>query len=211
MSHKIFDNSLVAIRKSKLEIKLNKPVYIAMCISDLSKVLMYKFHYDYIKNKHDNKSKLLFADTDSVMYETKTEDVYEDFSSDKIIFDFNNYCTKSNYYDNSNNLVIGKMKDETGDFAMEEFVGLKPKMYSFLVGNNEHKKSKGMNRNAVATVSPNECKDILLNNKCIRHSVNRIQGKGHRIRTYEINKISMSCFDEKIYIQNNGHDGLALG
>ena len=54
-----------------------------MCILDLSKVLMYEFHYDYIKNKYDNKSKLLFRDTDSFMYEIKTEDVYEDFRSDK--------------------------------------------------------------------------------------------------------------------------------
>ena len=73
---------------------------------------MYKFHYDYIKNKYDNKSKLLFTDTDSLMYEIKTEDVYEDFSNDKEMFDFSNYSTKSKYYDNSKKLVVGKMKDE---------------------------------------------------------------------------------------------------
>ena len=67
-----------------------------------------------------------------------------------------------------------------------------------------------MNRN-VATIIYNEYKDILLNNKCIRHSMNRIQSKDHRIRTYEINKISLYCFDDKIYIQNNRYDGLALG
>ena len=67
--------------KSKLALKLNKQAYIGMCILELSKVLMYKFHYDYIKNKYDNKSKLLFTDTDSLMCEIKTEDVYEDFSS----------------------------------------------------------------------------------------------------------------------------------
>ena len=66
-----------------------------MCILGLSKVSMYKFHYDCIKNKYDNKPKLLFIDTDSLMYEIKTEDVYEDFSSNKEIFDFNNYLTKS--------------------------------------------------------------------------------------------------------------------
>ena len=59
---------------------------------------MHKFHYDYIKNKYDNKSKLLFTDTDS-NYEIKTEDVFEDFSSDKEMFDFSNYLTKSKYYD----------------------------------------------------------------------------------------------------------------
>ena len=67
-----------------------------------------------------------------------------------------------------------------------------------------------MNRN-VATIIYNEYKDVLLNDKCIRHSMNRIQSKDHRIRTYEINKISLYCFDDKIYIQNNRYDGLALG
>ena len=68
-----------------------------------------------------------------------------------------------------------------------------------------------MNKNVVATISYNEYKDILLNKKCIRYSMNRIQSKDHRIGTYEIKKISLSCFDDKIYIRNNGYDGLALG
>ena len=65
MSHRIFDNNLVAIQKSKVSLNLNKPPYIEMCILEFRKVLMYEFHYDYIKNKHDNISKL--ADTDSLM------------------------------------------------------------------------------------------------------------------------------------------------
>ena len=112
MSHKIFDNNLLVIRKSKLALKLNKYAYIGMCILELRKVLMYEFHYDYIKNKYDNTSKRLFTGTDSLIYEVKTEDVYEDFSSDKEMFGFSNYLTKSKYYDNSNNLFIGKMKQQ---------------------------------------------------------------------------------------------------
>ena len=100
-----------------------------MCILELSKVLMYELHYDYLKNKYSNNSRLLITDTDSLMYEIKTEDVYEDFSSDKEMFDFSNYLTKSKYYDGLNKLVIRKMKDETCGDAIEEFVGLKPKMY----------------------------------------------------------------------------------
>ena len=100
MSHKIFDlDNLVAICKSKVALKLNKPAYIGMCIIELSKVLMYEFHYDYIKNKCDNKSKLLFTDNDILMYEIKTEDFYDDFSSDKEMFDFRNYSSMSKYYD----------------------------------------------------------------------------------------------------------------
>ena len=111
MSHKIFDNDLVAIRKSKVTLTLTKPAYIGMSILELSKVLMYEFHYDYFKNKYGNNSKLLFTDTDSLMYEAKTEDIFEDFSSNKDMFDFSNYSTKTKYHDDSNKLVIGKMKD----------------------------------------------------------------------------------------------------
>ena len=64
MSYKIFDNNLIAIRKSKVSLHFNKPTYTGMCILEFSKVLMYEFHYDYIKNKYSNKSKLLFSDTD---------------------------------------------------------------------------------------------------------------------------------------------------
>ena len=114
------------------------------------------------------------------------------------------------YYYNSNKLVIGKMKDKTGYVAIEEFVGLKPKPYSFLVDNSEHKKAKAVNKNIVAKISHSEHKDVLLNNKCIRHLMNGIQSKDHRIGAYKINKISLSCFDDKMYIQNDGYDRLAL-
>ena len=133
-------------------------------------------------------NQVLFTDTDSLMYDIKTEDVNKDFSSNEDLFD-------------SNKLVIGKMKDETGGVAIEEFGGLKPKMYLFLVGDNsEHKKTKNVNKNVVATISHNEYKDHLLNNKRIRRSKNRNRSKDHRIGTYEINKISLPCFDDKIYI-----------
>ena len=154
-----------------------------MCLLELSKVFMYEFHHDYIKIKYENKSKLSFTDTDSLMYEIKTEDVYDDFGSDKEMFDFSNYQTESNY-DNSNKLVIGKMKDETRGVVIGEFVELKPKMYSFLVDSNENKKAKGVNKNFVATISHNEYEDVLLNKKCLRHSMNRIQSKDQKIGTY---------------------------
>ena len=146
------------------------------------------------------------------MYEIKTEDVYEDFNNDQEMFDFINYSTKSKYYDNSNKLVAGKMKDETAGVEIEEFIRLKPKMYFYLVDDNsKHKKAKGVNKNVVATISHNEYKDVLLNKKCLRHSKNRIQSKDHRIGTYEINKNFLSCFDDEKYFQNSGCDELALG
>ena len=83
MSHKICDNNLVAIRKSKVTLTLNKPTYIGMCILKLTKVLMYESHYDYIKNKYGNNSRVMFTDTGNLLYEIKTEDIYKDFSNKK--------------------------------------------------------------------------------------------------------------------------------
>ena len=170
MSHKVFDNNLVAIRKSKLPQKLNKPAHNGMCLLELSKELVYGFHYDYIKNEYGYNAKLTFKDTDSLMHEIKTED----FSSDKEMFNFSNY-SKSKHYDDSNKLVTGKKKDTTGGVTIEEFVRLKSKMYSFLLDNNsEYKKGKGVNKYVVIPISRNEYKDALLSKKCIIHTMNKI-------------------------------------
>ena len=84
----------------------------------------------------------------------------------KKMFDLSNYSTKLKYYDNSNKSVVGKIKDETAGVAIEESVGLKPKMYQYLINDNsEHGKAKGVDRNVVMTISRNECKEVLLNIK----------------------------------------------
>ena len=116
----------------------------------------------------------------------------------------------SKYYDDSNILIIGKMKKETEGVVIEEFVGLKPKMHSFFVNYNEHKIEKDVNKNVVVTIRYNEYKDDLLNSKCMRLSMNRIQSNDLRIGTYEIRKDSLPRFDDKIYIQNNRYDRLVL-
>ena len=175
MSHSIFDNDLVAIRKSKITLTPHKPAYIGMCILELSKVLIYEFHYDYIKNKYGNNSRL-FIETKSLMYEIKTEDFYKDFSNDKEMLDFSNHLTKSKYYDNSNKLLVGKRTNEIAGVAIEEFVGLIPKMYPYLVDDNsDYKNAKGINKNVEARISHNEHKDVFLNEKWLTHSMNRIQ------------------------------------
>ena len=210
MLHKIFNNNLVAVHKSKVTLALNKPTYTGVCILELSKVLIYKLYYDYIKNKYDNDSSLLFIDNESLMYEIKTGNVYEDFINDKEMFDFNNYLTKSKRHHNSNKLVIGKMKNETACATIEELVGLKSKMYSFLVDNNsQHEKAYGVNKKDVATKVHNEYGDVSWNNN-MRHSMNRIHRNDYRIEAFEINKISLPVFDNKRYIQNNVCDELAL-
>ena len=100
VTSKIFDEKLVAVHKIKETLTLlNRPAYVGMCILDLSKTLMYDFHYNYIKKKYNDKAKLLFTDTYSLTYEIETEDVYEDFWSDKYKFDSNEYPENSPYFD----------------------------------------------------------------------------------------------------------------
>ena len=140
-----------------------------------------------------------------LMYEIETKNIYDDFSNNREMFDFSNYSATSKYYDDSNALVVGEMKDEMGSVVIEEFVGLKPKMYLILASNSsEYKKANDVNKNIVAKISHNEYKDVLLNKKYLRHSMNRIQSKNHRIGTYEIDKICLSCFDDNFYILDNG-------
>ena len=128
------------------------------------------------------------------------------------MFDFSNYSVELENYSDSNKLVVVIMKDETAGVAIEMFVELKQKMYSFIVDNsNEHKKVKSVNNSVVGTISHGEYKDNLLNHKCLTYSMNRIQSKNHKIGTYKIDKTFFLMFDDKIYILNNGYDGLALG
>ena len=105
------------------------------------------------------------------------------------------------------------MKGETGRVAIEEFAGLKAKLYSFSVYNNSEcsKKTKAVNKNVPVTISHNKNKYVLLNKKWLRHSMNRMQSKDRRIGTFEINQILLSCYDDKMYIKSNVYDGLALG
>ena len=106
---------------------LNKPIYVGFTILDLSKLLMYKFHYEYVQYKLN--VRLLFTDTDSLVYEIKTEEVYEDFYGDKNLFDFSYYSLNSKFFDQTNKKVFGRMKDEFKGKIISE---LYSKMYSLI-------------------------------------------------------------------------------
>ena len=119
VSHEIFSKKFVAIHEIKLVVILNKPIYLG--ILDLRKYLMYEFHYKYIKSKPH--AKLLLTDTDSLVYEIKRKNVYEDFYQDENLYDFNNYPLDSKFFDPANKKVIGKMVDEVKGRIISGFVG----------------------------------------------------------------------------------------
>ena len=127
VSQKIFNQNFIAVHQIKTVLTLNKPIYVGFCILELSKLSMYKFHYDYVLNTLN--AKLLFTDTDSLVYEIKDKNVYEQCFKDKDFFDFCGYPKDSVYYDISNKKLLGKMKDEFNGTKISEFVELKSKMY----------------------------------------------------------------------------------
>ena len=147
VNSKIFNENLVAVHKIKETLTLNRPAYVGMCILDLSKTLMYDFHYNYIKKNYENKAKLLFTDTDSLTYEIEAEDVHKDFWKDKEMFDNSDYDENSLFHDKTNKKVIGKFKDEAAGIPITEFVGLRSKMYSYMKDNQKGgKTAKGIKK-----------------------------------------------------------------
>ena len=167
VSSKIFNKNLVAVHKIKETLTLNRPAYVRMCILDLSKTLMYDFHYNYIKNKYGDRAKLLFTDTDSLTYEIEAEDVYQDFWYDKDKFDNSDYPENFPYHDKTNKKVTGKFKDGSASIPIVEFVGLKSKMYSYIKNDEKGgKTAKGIEKNVIKNDLKHEgYKNVLLNNK----------------------------------------------
>ena len=130
-------------------------------------------------------ARLLFTDTDSLVYEIKSDSVYEQCFRDKDLFDFSGNPKDSVYYDISNRKVLGKMKDEFNGNKIVEVVELKSKMYSLISSDDkEVNKAKGINKK----LKHKEYHDVLFNKKVVRHNMKRIQSKLHEIGTYDVFK-----------------------
>ena len=127
VTHKLFDKDYAAIHEIEPVLVLNKPVYVGFTVLDLSKWMMYDFHYNFVKKNFN--AELLFTDTDSLVYEIKSKNKYKEFFKWKDLFDFSNYSKDSIFYDETNKKVIGKMRDEYGGVIIDQFIGLKSKMY----------------------------------------------------------------------------------
>ncbi|KAJ8910663.1 hypothetical protein NQ315_016041 [Exocentrus adspersus] len=134
----IFNENFVAIQLHKPKVFFNKPVYIGFSVLDISKTTMYSFHYDYIKKLYgNNNAKLLYTDTDSLIYSIKTDDVYADIKSNISKFDTSNYKPDNPYgIPLVNKAVLGCFKDEANGRPMLEFLGLRSKLYDYVLADN---------------------------------------------------------------------------
>ena len=215
-SRKIFNENLVSVHMKKTSLTMNKPVYLGMSILDLSKILMYDFHYRYIKPKYGSKAKLLFTDTDSLFYEIETEDFYKDISEDvKDRFDTSNYPENhpSGIPTGINNKVLGMFKDEAGGERIKEFVGLRAKLYSYKMDEGEeNKKCKGIKKAVVErSITHEDYLTCLITGIEQLRRQNIIRSYEHVLYTEEINKIALSAADDKRYLLKDSYDTLAWG
>ena len=205
VSSKIFNENLMAVHKVEETLTLNRLAYVGMCILDLSKMLMYNFHYNYIKKKYNNRARLLFTDTDSLTNKIEAKDVYKDFWNDKDMFDNSNYPESSPYYCNANEKVIRKFKDEACGIPITEFIGVKSKLYSYVKDNEKGgRTAKGIKKNVIKNnIKYEDFKNTLINNEQMHHKMKTIRSQRHQLGSYEINKVLLSCFDDKCYIHDN--------
>ena len=213
-----FSENLMGCKMGKIKIVMNKPVYLGAAILDLSKTLMYEFHYDYMKPKYKDKLQLCYMDTDSFVYHIKTEDFYVDIAPDvKERFDTSGYDKKDcrPLTIGLNKKVIGLMKDELGGMIMTEFCALRNKMYAYKkMDNSEEKRCKGIKKCVVEkTLGFDDYKRCLFDEKGenVYRTQILFQNKKHEIYTCEVNKIALNRDDEKRIIQPDGISTLARG
>jgi len=208
----ILGNNVVLIEMKRRKIKLNKPVYTGFSILDISKTLMYEFHYDFIKAKYDDKAKLCYTDTDSFIYWIKTEDLYKDMLQHSDLFDFSDYPEHHELYSTKNKKVIGKMKCETRGEPIEQFVGLRAKMYSIRTATSEHKKAKGVQISAVEDrITHDDYVQTIVNSSNTSVDVCSIRSFEHKIQTYPQRKVALSAFEDKRFLLQNGISSLPYG
>ena len=215
-SRKIFNENLISVHMKKTSLTMNKPVYLGMSILDLSKIIMFDFHYQYIKPKYGNKAKLLFTDTDSFLYEIQTEDFYKDISGDvRDRFDTSDYPEDhpSGILTGINKKVLGMFKDEAAGKVIKEFVGLRAKLYSYKMDEGkENKRCKGIKKAVVErTIRHEDYKKCLETGKEQLRRQNIIRSYEHTLYTEEVNKIALSATDDKRYLLNDSFDTLAWG
>ena len=203
---KLIDNNLAIIEMRKVKVKMNKPIYSGLSILDISKITMYEFWYDYVKIKYQDKARLCYMDTDSFVVNIKTKDFYKDISQNvNKRFDTSNYTFDRPLPTGIYKKVIGLMKDELGVDIITEFVALRPKAYSYITNNFiEMKKAKGTKKCVVNKMLRfDDYKKCLFDNGKVLKSQQKFKSENHEVYTENINKIALSCDDDKSIVTSD--------
>ena len=212
-SRVLFGKNLMGCEMGKIKVVMKKPVYLGQVILDLSKIVMYEFHYDYMKPKFKD-PQLCYMDTDSLIYNIKTEDFYADIADDvPARFDTSGYIPDHPLPIDLNKKVIGLMKDELGRAIMTEFVALRPKLYSYKkLDGVKDKKCKGIKKCVVKkTLMFEDYKNCLFNSNIEYRSQLMFRSIKHDIFTIEVNKVALNRDDDKQISKRDGISTLAHG
>ena len=191
----LFGENLMGCEMGKIKVVMNKPAYLGQAILDLSKIMMYEFHYDYIIPKYRDRLKLCYMDTDSLVYHIKTEDFYADIADGvPARFDTSGYIPDRPLSVGLNKKVIGLMKDELGSKIMTEFVVLRPKLYSYKkLDGSEDKKCKGIKKCVVKkTLTFEDYKTCLFSDSTEYRSQLMFRSSKHEVHTIEVNKVALN-------------------
>ena len=196
----------------KIKVVMNKPVYLGQAILDLSKIVMYEFHYDYMVLKYGKKLDICYMDTNSLIYNIETEDFYKDIANDvPTRFDTSGHNPNRPLPFGLNKKVIGLMKDELGGEIITEFVTLRPKMYSYKTGSAEYEKCKGIKKWVVRkTISFEDYKECFFGGFSSYSSHLLFRSMRHEVVTLEVNKLALNRDDDK-RITVNEINSLARG
>ena len=206
----IFNRDLVGIQNHKEKVLLNKPIYVGMSVLDLSKHLMYDFYYNTLKARYGENVRLLYTDTDSLIVHVQTDDLYKDMSLNADLYDTSNYSPGHPLFSNTNKKVIGKFKDELGGRLMTEFIGIRPKMYSY-VGEDSGKRAKGVKKSVLCkTISHDDYRTCLLEKKVYTCDMPGLRSRAHTIYGETVHKVALAPLDTKRYILD-GISTLAFG
>ena len=196
----LFGENLMGCEMGRIKVVMNKPVYLSQAILDLSKIVMYEFHYNYMVAKYGlEKLKLCYMDTDSLVYDIKTKDFYEDIVDDvPDRFDTSGYCPNRPRPVGLNKKVIGLMKDELGGKIMTEFMALRPKLYSYKkLDGSEDKKYKGIKKCVVKkTLTFEDYKTCLFSDSTEYRSQLMFRSAKHEVHTIEVNKVALNRDDD---------------
>ena len=195
----LLGENLMCCEMGKIKVVMNKPVYLGQAILDLSKIIMYEFHHDYVVPKYGDKIKLCYMDTDSYVYDIKTEDFYKDIAEDvETRFDTSAYTSNRPLPIGKNKKVIGLMKDQLGRGIMKEFAALRAKMYSYIDDKTELKKCKGIKKCVIKReIKFKGYKRCLFEGINIYKSQLLFRSDKYEIKTFEVNKLALNSQDDK--------------
>lgn len=209
---RIINENFSIFKLKKLNLRLDKPIYVGFSVLELSKLHMYNLYYNFFKEHYKNDVQLIYCDTDSLYLEISTKDIRKDLKENRFqnILDLSNFPLEHPLHNDDNKGRLGCLKFETV-LEIKQFVGLKSKMYAFEYANDCKKKAKGIRKSALSKITVEMYKECLFNSTFNRIKQALIVSKKHNISTVLQNKVGLSAFYDKKFVLDDGINSRSYG